>query len=315
MSENNNSEGKQSTTNNVSATSAKFPNKFTTDNITLNDYYSSLQYSEKNLNDEQKDIYKTFEAMNYCFQNASIITGDNQLGQTGYIEQLCSFYLLKGSKCLQKYVSFNSEESPLRKESQDAFNQFYFNLMHCKEDDPETNKNFKDFVLERNKKLGSTSFPVKQIFPNASSFLKKQNLGFMKQVFENVESQSINDANKTSLLVSEITKNVAQQQYEDLKTCAKDRFFKKDNQNKFSMNTINTKSLSSRCFIPYMEYMTRLGSIMCRSQIEQCLRQSTDNTDIESTNSYILYSCLSEDTKVANCMRFIEKNVVDNLQD
>ncbi|KAG2374512.1 hypothetical protein C9374_010796 [Naegleria lovaniensis] len=317
---NNNIQSEQQHVN--SSGRSSYPDKNTSDAITLNDFYSSLHYSEQTLNEQQKQIYNIMERMNYCHQQAVKIAGDAKLGQVNIIEKLCSVNLLKGSECLKQFVSFNAEESPTRLNSSKAeYGQFYYNLMHCQDKDPETKMKYQQFMEEREEFSGLHTNPLKEVLPDVYNNLTLKNRDALKEVFSKVDSSSEDRALR---LNDEIRKRFAQPQYENLRKCAKDRYFKRINENatEFGLRENNANELAHKCFVPYMEYFTRMGSILCRRQIQNCLGyggkndMKNESEDMqEGTTVFYLHSCMNEQEFVGQCLRYPEKYFIQSLDE
>nr|CAG4707770.1 unnamed protein product [Naegleria fowleri] len=299
-----------------------YPDKHSSDTISLNDFYSSLGYSEHTLNEKQKQIYSFMERMNYCHQQAVKIAGDAKLGQVNVIEKLCSVNLLKGSQCLQKYVSFNAEESPTRLNSSKAeYAQFYYNLMHCQESDPETKSKYHQFMADREAFSGLDTNPLKEVLSDVYNNLTLKNMAALKEVFSKVYP---NSEDRALRLNDEIRKRFAQPQYDNLRKCAKERYFKSTNENAtdFGLRENNVNELAHKCFVPYMEYFTRMGSILCRRQIQNCLGFGGKNDmknepeDIQAgTTVFYLHSCMNEQAVVSECLRYPEKYFIQSLDE
>lgn len=293
-----------------------YPDKRISDPITLNDFYSSLHYSEDTLSEKQRDAYKMMEVINYCNQQAIKIVGDAKMGQVHFIERLCSLNLLKGSECLKKYVSFNAEETPNRlNASRKDYGQFYYNLMHCQDHDSETNNKFKEFLQERELFSNNETNKLMEVFPRLHENLTLKNMDLAKEAFSKVDP---NSEDRTFRLNEELRKRIAQPQYDNLRKCANERYFKKYHDDEtFGLKQNDVNVLAHKCFVPYMEYFTRMGTIICRRQFERCLSFSAKKHEhnIANANFFYFNSCMNDDPGVAECMRFTEKYFIDNLDE
>ncbi|EFC38575.1 predicted protein [Naegleria gruberi] len=294
----------------------KYPNKYTTDPINLNDFYSSLHFSEETLTQEQRDIYKEMEIFDYCNQQAIKIVGDPKVGQAHYIERLCSMKYLKGSSCLDKYVSFNAEETPGRLNSSTKdYAQFYYNLMHCQERDEDSSAKYKVLLEEREDFSNVKSHQLKDVFPIIHDNLLLKNSDSLKEIFSKIDP---NSEDRSKQLFEHLTNRTALPQYENLRKCAKERYVKSvHDDDTFGLNQNNVNELAHKCFVPYFEFFTRIGTVLCRRQIENCLALGLkkQRTTVPEANVFYLNTCFSDDSLVADCMKYTEKYFIDKLEE
>ena len=290
-----------------------YPDKKTSDTITLNDFYSSMGYSESTLSERQQDMYQVLESVDYCQQQAVKIVGDAKLGQTSFIERLCSLNLLKGSTCLKKYVSFNAEETPNRlSSSKKDYGQFYYNLMHCQDKDEETIGKYKEMMKERGEFSGDGSHLLSEDMPDVFNNLTLKNIDLVKEAFSKVNA---NSEDRTRILTEEVRKRFAQPQFDNLIKCAKDRYLKSNHEeDTFGLSQNNVNELAHKCFVPYYEYFTRLGSVVCRRQIESCLALGKKQNKVQQATAFYLHTCMTDDM-VASCMKYPEQYFIDQLED
>lgn len=292
-----------------------YPDKHKSDAITLNDFYSSLHYSEPTLDAQQVGVYKTWEIINYCHQQAVKIVGDVKMGQTNFIEKLCTVSLLKGSGCLNKFVSFNAEETPNRlNSSAKDYGQFYYNLMHCQEKDEETKRMYQEVLVER-EQVSNDDCKLKDNFTHVHKNLTLQNNAEIREIFKKVDA---NSEDRTKLLFDEVSQKFAQTQYENLRKCAKERYFTSSHvEDTFGYSENNINELAHKCYVPYMEYFTRVGSVLCRRQLGNCLSLGLKKQkhNIDNATFFYLNTCMSDDAMVASCMKYPEQYFINKLED